>query len=140
VLAGLTTRRDVVDRGTATMVFASWDRSASVRRWVPQNLSVRAARSGGRIARGGRVCGGGASARRDWLERFVADYGLLERGHVELVGGGHLSPEEPGELARDRDCGDGADVLVRGELTEPVGAGNSSGPLTCGFAPAAVMV
>ena len=37
------TRRDVVDRGTATMVFASRDRNTSIRRWVPQNLCVRAA-------------------------------------------------------------------------------------------------
>ena len=34
---GSATCRDVMDRGTATMVFASCDRNASMRRWVPQN-------------------------------------------------------------------------------------------------------
>ena len=69
----VTTRRDVVDRGTATMVFASWDRSASFRRWVPQNLSVRAAEGGGgRIARGDRVCCGGVPARPLNMDAIIA--------------------------------------------------------------------
>src|SRR5215217_8111991 len=63
------------------MVFASWDRSASFRRWVPQNLCVRAAEDGGgRIARGDRFCCGGVPARRGMLERLGADRETLESG------------------------------------------------------------
>src|SRR4051794_2425646 len=61
-------RRDVVDRGTATLVFACDDRSASSRRWVPRIMRVRADyRVGGRNARGDEFCGGGVPTRRDGL-------------------------------------------------------------------------
>jgi hypothetical protein len=76
----------MVARGTATVVLASWDRNASIGRWVPQSLGVGATDvGGGRIARGGRFCSGGVRARRDGLERLGADREMLERGHVRLV-------------------------------------------------------
>jgi hypothetical protein len=71
------------------MVFASRDRSASFRRWVPQNLCVRATGvGGGRIARGDRFCCGGVPARRGVLERLGADREPLESGggdHAAMV-------------------------------------------------------
>ena len=63
------------------MVFASRDRSRSIRRWVPQNLSGRAAWCGGLIARGDRFCEGGVPARRNGFEQRVADHVLLEDEH-----------------------------------------------------------
>ena len=36
-----TTRRSAVDRRTATMMYASRDRSLSIRRWFPQNMGAR---------------------------------------------------------------------------------------------------
>src|SRR5690348_17254473 len=78
-------RRDVVDRGTATLVFACCGRSASNRRWVPQIMRVRAGRwAGGRNARGVDVCGGGVPTRRGGFEQLGADRELLEVVHCQV--------------------------------------------------------
>jgi hypothetical protein len=62
-----TTRRSAVDRKTATMMYASRNRSKAIRRWLPQNRGARdiVTRSdGGRNAGEDRICCGGAPARR----------------------------------------------------------------------------
>jgi hypothetical protein len=83
---GVATRRDVVDRGTATLVFACCGRSASSRRWVPRIMRVRADGGvGGRNARGDQVCGGGVPARRGESEQFGADRELFDDGHDQAA-------------------------------------------------------
>src|SRR5262245_23508931 len=72
----LATRRSAVDRRTATMLYASQDRSMSMRRWLPQNMRVRDGTTEwtvGDSAGEGRVCCGGAPARRDGFGHSCAD-------------------------------------------------------------------
>ena len=65
-----TTRRSAVDRRTATMMFASRNRSKAIRRWLPLNRGAHGAlglRTSGRNAGEDRICCGGAPARRGGL-------------------------------------------------------------------------
>jgi hypothetical protein len=65
-----TTRRSAVDRRTATMMYASRNRSKAIRSWLPQNRSARdalAKKDAGRNAGEDRICCGGAPARRGGL-------------------------------------------------------------------------
>lgn len=65
-----TTRRSAVDRRTATMMFASQDRSRAIRRWLPLNRGARGAlgaRASGRNAGEDQICCGGAPAHRGGL-------------------------------------------------------------------------
>ena len=65
-----TTRRSAVDRRTATMMYASRNRSKAIRRLLPQNRGARDIATkcdGGRNAGEDRICCGGAPARRGGL-------------------------------------------------------------------------
>ena len=62
-----TTRRSAVDRRTATMMYASRNRSRAIRRWLPLNRGARdilTKSDGGHNAGEDRICCGGAPARR----------------------------------------------------------------------------
>jgi hypothetical protein len=69
------TRRSAVDRRTATMLYASWDRSMSMRRWLTQNRGVHDGldRAVGYNAGEDRFCCGGAPARREGVGHGCAD-------------------------------------------------------------------
>ena len=67
-----TTRRSAVDRRTATMMYASRNRSKAIRRWLPLNRGARdilTRSDGGRNAGEDRICCGGAPARRGGLDQ-----------------------------------------------------------------------
>ena len=111
---GKTTRRDGVDRLTATLIFADWDRTSAIRRKVPLTrfASVRPRQR----TPGDRSCSGGVPARRG-------------RGHLlgrsravnGLGSGGHLGPQEPGELPRDGRGDDALGVLTSSQPAEAGG-------------------
>src|SRR5262249_29900475 len=94
----LATRRSAVDRRTATMLYASQDRSMSMRRWLPQNMRVRDGTTEwtvGDSAGEGRVCCGGAPGRRDGCGHSCADrFTVTEIFGHGLVVSGHLGPQE----------------------------------------------
>jgi hypothetical protein len=99
----LATRRGAVDRRTATMLYASQNRSYSIRRWLPQNLGVRDDIAiVGDIDGEGRVCCGGAPARRNRFADHGADHAVSEFRIIGLVVGVHLGPQETGALGRRR--------------------------------------
>jgi hypothetical protein len=96
------------------MMYANRDRRTAIRRWLPQNRGARDAlkvRAVGKNAGEGRVCCGGAPARRGGLgheqRRLRGD---RHDGHGSVVGD-HLGPQEPGELTGDGSGHHGADVL-----------------------------
>jgi hypothetical protein len=93
-----------VDRITATMMFASQNRSRAIRRLLPRNRSARDSpfsRAAGNNTGEGQICCGGAPARRRELGHDGADRAMTDREkHSDL--GHHLGPQEAGELARYR--------------------------------------
>ena len=79
------------------MLYASRDRSFSIRRWLPQNRGVRdGGLAVGYNAGEGRVCCGGAPARRGGFGHGRADLAVTEKEIMVLVVGGHLGPGEAG--------------------------------------------
>ena len=94
-----TTRRSMVDRQATTLMCAGWDRRSAIRRKVPLTDIVVGV-AGGHSSDGGRSCDGGAPARRDDQRTFLAD--PKQMGGMAGISGGHLGPQEPGQLAGDR--------------------------------------
>src|SRR5829696_7436380 len=103
---------DGVDRLAATLIFAGWDRTSAMRRKVP--LTKFATARPWHRALGDRSCSGGVPARRG-------------RGHLlgrsragEMDGsGGHISPQEPGELPGNGRGDDALGVLAGGQGAKP---------------------
>jgi hypothetical protein len=87
-----TTRRSAVDRRTATLMYASRNRSKAIRRWLPQNRSARdivTSSDGGRNAGEDRICCGGAPARRGGLAQ------TRRRSRPERLGDHGVRPRPP---------------------------------------------
>lgn len=106
------------------MMYASRDRRTAIRRWLPQNLGARGVlgvRTVGHNAGEGRVCCGGAPARRGGLGHERRRSRRDQGGDNHSVVGDHFGPQEPGELAGHGGGHHGADVLVDGQLSEAVG-------------------
>jgi len=106
------------------MLYASRDRSMSMRRWVPQNRGVHDGSFGRAVednAGEGRFCCGGAPARRDGFGHCRADLAVTEMWGHGSVGGGHLGPEEAGQLPGHRGGHYGFDVLSGGQGGEALG-------------------
>jgi len=71
-----------VDRITATMMFASQNRSRAIRRLLPLNRSARDSpfwRAAGNNAGEGQICCGGAPARRGELGHDGADRAVTDK-------------------------------------------------------------
>ncbi len=103
------------------MLYASRDRSMSMRRWLPQNLFVRdGAREGavGENVPEGRFCCGGAPARRGGFGHGRADRAVTEIMIHGLVVGGHLGPQEAGQFSGHGGGHDSFDVLASGQGPE----------------------
>src|SRR5215207_2366206 len=115
-MVGMTRRRGV-GRLPARLMYAGWDRRSAVRRKGPLTKYAPGVAWWHRTA-GDRSCSGGAPARHGghdhpgadrWGDRWLSS-GML---------GGHLSPQEPGQLAGDRDDHHLPGVLAGSQATEP---------------------
>jgi hypothetical protein len=102
-----TPRRGMVDRRTATLMYAGRNRRSAPRRKVP--LTKRAPAWPAQSTHGDRSCRDGAPARGAAGGHRGADPGG-DRWLVTMSGR-HLGPQEPGELA-----GDGGDDHILGVL------------------------
>src|SRR5215207_11636957 len=94
-----TTRRGMVDRRTTTLMYAGWDRRSAIRRKVPLTRNA-AGQAGAHNTDGVQACDGGAPARRDDQLTSSADHEQMRWHRADS--GGHLGPQEAGELASDR--------------------------------------
>ncbi len=94
-----TTRRGMVDRRTTTLMYAGQDRRSAIRRKVPLTRNA-AGQAGAHNTDGVQACDGGAPARRTDQLTSSADHEQM-RWH-RAGSGGHLGPQEAGELASDR--------------------------------------
>jgi hypothetical protein len=124
------TRRSAVDRRTATMLYASRDRSYSMRRWWPQNWGVHDGHcwSVGDSAGEDRFCCGGAPARRDGVGHRRADLAVTGIWGHGSVAGGHLGPQKAGQFAGHGGGHHGLDVLAGGQGRETLGETGLGGP------------
>src|SRR5918912_2204038 len=108
-----------MDRLAATLIFAGWDRTSAKRRKVP--LTTVAWHRPRHSLFGDRSCSGGVPARRTNRVHLLGrsrDGG--DQVTVPWVGsGGHLGPQEPGELPGGRGRHDALDVLAGGQCAEP---------------------
>jgi hypothetical protein len=109
-----TTRRDGVDRLAATLILAGWDRTSAIRRKVPLT-SFASARPRQRTP-GDRSCSGGVPARGG--RGHLLGRSRAVSGSVVGSGGGHLGPQEPGELPGDGRGDDALGGLAGGQPVE----------------------
>jgi hypothetical protein len=110
---GGTTRREGVDRLPATLIFADWDRTSAIRRKVP--LTIVAWAMPWHRALGDRSPSGGVPARRADRVHLLGRSQVVNLGWWRSGGqavGGHLGPQEPGELPGDRGRDDALGVLA----------------------------
>jgi hypothetical protein len=105
-----TTRRGMVGRRATTLMYAGWDRRSAIRRKVPLTRNA-AGQAGAHRTDGDRSCDGGAPARR--TDQLTTSADRRQVSWHRGGSGGHLGPQEPGELA-----GDGCDHHVVGGLTD----------------------
>src|SRR5215217_7983162 len=119
------TRRRGVGRLPARLMYAGWDRRSAVRRKGPLTKYAPGVAWWHRTA-GDRSCSGGAPARHGGHDHPQADrWG--DRIWSGMLGG-HLSPQEAGQLAGDRDDHHLAGVLAGGQATEPAAQPQLRGP------------
>jgi hypothetical protein len=115
-----TPRRSMVDRRTATLMYADRNRRPAMRRKVPLTKRAPAPRQPSQSTGGDRSCSGGAPTRRAAASHPAAEQGDRWAGHAgrSQLSGRHLCPHEPGELAGD--CGDDhvLGVLTGGQALE----------------------
>jgi hypothetical protein len=124
-----TPRRGMVDRRTATLMYAGRDRRSATRRKVP--LTKRAPAWPAHSAHGDRSCSGGAPARGAAGGHRGADPSG-DQWSVTMSGG-HLRPQESGQLP-----GDGGDdhvggVLAGGQPPEAAAQPQLGGPGAGGY-------
>ncbi len=108
------TRRRGVGRLPARLMYAGWDRRSAVRRKGPLTKYAPGWAWWHRTA-GDRSCSGGAPARHGGHDHPQADRWGDRIGLGML--GGHLGPQEPGQLAGDRDGHHLPGVLAGGQAT-----------------------
>jgi len=112
-----TTRRSTVDRRTATMMYASRNRSKAIRSWLPLNLGARDAlanQDAGLNTGEDRICCGGAPASRGELAQ------TRRRSRAERGGDHGLRPRPPSRPRETR--------RVPGRWPQPRPSARSCGP------------
>jgi hypothetical protein len=115
-VVGMTLRRGV-GRLPARLMYAGWDRRSALRRKVPLTSHAPGFTWWHRTA-GDRPCGGGAPARHGGHDHPLAD-GVGDRFGLAGMLGRHLGPQEPGQLASDRDDHQLLGVLAGVQAAEP---------------------
>jgi hypothetical protein len=125
-----TPRRGVVDRRTATLLYAGWDRRPAMRRKVPLTRRAPAPRQPSHRTGGDRSCSGGAPARRAAASHPAAEHGDRWAGHAgrSQRSGRHLGPHKPGGLAGDRGSDHVLGVLAGGQAPEASAQPQLRGP------------
>jgi hypothetical protein len=113
------TRRGGMDRQAATLMYAGRDRRSAIRRKVPLT-SVVSGQAGRHSRNGDRSCHGGAPAHRDDGVHLL---GRSRVGGWHGGSGGHLGPQEPGQLSGDG----GGDDIGRGLAAAGVGTARRVG-------------
>src|SRR6266516_981979 len=125
-----TPRRGMVDRRTATLMYADRNRRPAMRRKVPLTKRAPAPRQPSHSTGGDRSCSGGAPTRRAAASHPAAEQSDRWAGHAgrSQLSGRHLCPHEPGELTGD--CGDDhvLGVLTGGQAPETPAQPQLRGP------------